>query len=162
MPIRMRVIKLLSFILIAAAVLSSPVLASQLKAVRVDKGPRIDGFLSDPVWQSADAFTAFRMAEPEPNQDPTEKTELRILFDDSNLYVDVFCYDGEPARIAANSLAHDSGGRRQGMGFWHIPQGPSDDIVRVTASGRPRAGSSRTAGAWRSGSRSKPSRSSRV
>ena len=123
--------RLLSFILAAAVVISPPVLAVQLKAVRVDKGPRIDGLLSDPVWQSADVFTAFRMAEPEPNQDPTEKTELRILFDDANLYVGVFCYDGEPARIAANSLAHDGGGGQSGMGFRHIPQGASDDVVRV-------------------------------
>jgi hypothetical protein len=75
----------------AVAILASPVLAAQLKAVRVDKAPRIDGFLSDPVWQSAEAFTSFRMAEPEPNGEPTEKTELRILFDESNLYVGVFC-----------------------------------------------------------------------
>ncbi|MFZ2052938.1 MAG: carbohydrate binding family 9 domain-containing protein [Candidatus Aminicenantales bacterium] len=127
----MRTPRFLLLSLAAAVVLSSPLLGTQLKAVRVDKGPEIDGFLSDPAWQSAEAFTAFRMAVPEPNGEPTEKTELKIMFDESNLYVGVFCYDSEPARIAANTLAHDSGASQGGMGGWHRPQGQSNDIVRL-------------------------------
>jgi hypothetical protein len=123
--------KTLPVILAAAAILALPLSAAQVKAVRVDKAPRIDGILSDPVWQSAEAFTSFRTAEPEPNGDPTEKTELRILFDESNLYVGVFCSDSEPTRIAANTLAHDSGASQQGMGGWHRPQGQSNDMVRL-------------------------------
>jgi hypothetical protein len=105
--------------------------AVELKAVRVKQGPKIDGSLSDPIWQSAVAFTSFRMVEPQPNQNPTEMTELMILYDDSNLYIGVLCYDSEPERIAANSMAHDSGGEQQGWGYGHAPQGPSDDIVHV-------------------------------
>jgi hypothetical protein len=105
--------------------------AETLKAARVAQGPKIDGSLSDPAWGSAVPFTNFRMVEPQPNQDPTEKTELRILYDDTNLYIGVFCYDSEPRRIAANSMAHDAGGEQHGMGFWGPPQGPSDDILRV-------------------------------
>jgi hypothetical protein len=56
---------------------------------------------------------------------------LRILFDESNLYVGVFCFDSEPARIAANTLSHDSGASQGGMGGWHRPQGQSNDIVRL-------------------------------
>jgi hypothetical protein len=127
----MKTSRLLLLSLAAAAVLSSPLLGTQLKAVRVDKAPHIDGILSDPAWQAAEVFTCFRMAEPEPNGDPTERTELRILFDESNLYVGVFCSDSEPARIAANTLAHDNGTSQQGMGGWHRPQGQSNDIVRL-------------------------------
>jgi hypothetical protein len=105
--------------------------AAEVKAVRVKQGPKIDGSLSDSIWQSAVAFTSFRMVEPQPNQNPTEKTELLVLYDDSNLYIGVLCHDSEPERIAANTMAHDSGGEQQGMGYGHSPQGPSDDIVRV-------------------------------
>jgi hypothetical protein len=124
----MKMKRFLLFMLMSLFILSSFVLAAELKAVRVKKGPKIDGSLLDPVWQSAVAFTAFRMAEPQPNQDPTEKTDLKILFDDSNLYIGILCYDSEPGRIAANSMAHDSGGGRRG---WGEPQAPSDDIIRV-------------------------------
>ncbi len=127
----MRKTRFWSFFLIAATAFSSSLLAAQIKAVRVDKAPRIDGLLSDPVWQSAEAFSSFRMSEPEPNGEPTEKTELRILFDESNLYVGVFCSDSEPARIAANTLAHDSGASQHGMGGWHRPQGQSNDSVSL-------------------------------
>ncbi len=123
--------RFLFFILILAAASTSPLFSAQVKAVRADKPPRIDGILSDPVWQSAEAFTSFRMSEPEPNGNPTERTELKILFDDSNLYVGVLCYDNEPSRIAANTLAHDSGGSQHGMGGWHRPQSQSDDIIRL-------------------------------
>ncbi|MBN2408954.1 MAG: hypothetical protein JXE07_04380 [Candidatus Aminicenantes bacterium] len=124
--------KLSTVVLTTTIILSIPLLGTEVKAVRVDKGPHIDGYLSDPVWQSAKAFTDFRMAVPEPDGTPTEKTELRILFDESNLYVAVFCYDSEPARIAANTLAHDSGSSDfRGMGGWHRPQSQSNDIVRL-------------------------------
>jgi hypothetical protein len=116
--------------------LSSPGLAAEVLAVRVNQGPKIDGFLSDSVWQSAVPFTGFRMVEPQPNSDPTEKTELRILYDEVSLFIGVLCLDSEPGRIAANTMAHDgsegSGGGSMGYGFHHGgPNTSSDDLIRV-------------------------------
>jgi hypothetical protein len=109
--------------------------ASEIQAVRVSQPPKIDGRLADAIWQNAVPFTGFRMAEPQPNSDPTEKTELRILFDDANLYVAICCFDATPDRIAANTMAHDTAGstsgRGMGFGFGHGPQVASDDLVRV-------------------------------
>jgi len=121
----------LLFILISTFVFSSSVIAAELKAVRVEKGPKVDGNLTDPVWQSAAPFTEFRMAEPHPNQAPSEKTELRVLYDRANIYLGILCFDSEPGRIAANTMAHDSGGAQQGWGFGHAPQASSDDLIRV-------------------------------
>jgi len=119
----------LMLMLITAA---SAGLAVELRAVRVPEGPRIDGGLSDPVWQSAVPYSDFRMVEPRPNDTPTERTELRILYDDSNLYLGILCYDSEPGRISANSMAHDGSGGGQEMMFHHgASQGESDDLVRV-------------------------------
>ncbi len=73
-------------------------LATDIQAVRIQQGPRIDGYLTDPVWQSAVPFSEFRQVEPEPDADPTEKTELRVLFDESNLYIGVLCWYREPRR----------------------------------------------------------------
>ena len=105
--------------------------AEGLKAVRVPQGPKIDGLLSDPAWRSAEAFTGFLQADPRPGEDPTESTELRVLYDRANLYIGVLCRDSEPGRISANTMAHDGGGSQEGQHFGHTPQGPSDDLVRV-------------------------------
>jgi hypothetical protein len=106
--------------------------AVEVKAVRVEQGPKIDGRLDDPVWQSAAVFVAFRMAEPQPDSEPTEKTELRILYDDANLYIGVLCLDSEPGRIAAHSMAHDGGGGEQhGWGGEGSIGTGDDDVVRV-------------------------------
>ncbi|MEW5902218.1 MAG: sugar-binding protein, partial [Acidobacteriota bacterium] len=88
-------------------------------AVRVERGPRLDGRLDDEVWQHAAVFSDFRMVFPTTG-DPTEKTELRLLYDDSNLYVGVFCYDSSPAKVCANSMAHDAD-----------EDAESDDVVKL-------------------------------
>jgi hypothetical protein len=122
--------KIILVILVFATLLVRPVPATEIKAVRVDQGPKIDGDLTDPAWQAATVFVAFRMADPQPDSEPSEKTELRILYDDANLYIGVRCLDGEPTRIAANSMAHDGsggGGNEYGQGGG----GENDDVLRV-------------------------------
>ncbi len=90
------------------------------KAVRVDKGPVLDGSLQDEVWQQAPPFTGFRMAFPNPGMEPTERTELRIVFDDTSLYIGVYCRDRMPSKISGNSMVHDG-----------IGEGKADDVIRV-------------------------------
>ena len=75
-------------------------------AVRVEKGPRLDGRLDDEVWRLAPVFTGFRMVFPSMGE-PTEKTELRLLYDDSSLYIGVRCFDSSPSKVCANSMSHD-------------------------------------------------------
>lgn len=104
----------------------------KLQSVRVEKGPQIDGLLSDPVWQDVVAFSGFQMVEPVPGSEPTEKTELRVLYDEGNLYLGIYCYDSDPKKIAANSLAHDQTGRARGWwGMGHQTASTSDDVVRI-------------------------------
>ncbi|MBE3112015.1 MAG: carbohydrate binding family 9 domain-containing protein, partial [Acidobacteria bacterium] len=125
-----RSVRVLAMI-IGLFVLSAALHAEEIKAVRVKEGPKVDGLLTDPAWQSASAITGFRMVEPRPGEDPSEKTEARVLYDDTSLYIGVYCHDGEPGRISANTMAHDSGNVQSNMGYGHSPQTASDDVVRV-------------------------------
>lgn len=119
-------------ICLLATLLAAPFLAAaEVKAVRVAQGPRIDGLLDDEVWRSAVPVTGFRMIEPRPGGDPTERTEVRVLYDDADLYIGVLCFDSEPSRITANTMAHDSGGSTQRMGFGRPASAASDDLVRI-------------------------------
>jgi len=60
------------------------------------------------------------MVFPNPGMEPTERTELRIVFDSANLYIGVYCYDSVPLKISGNSMVHDG-----------VGEGKADDVVRV-------------------------------
>jgi len=114
-----------------SGVSAQPDSAIKLKAVKVEKGPHLDGVLTDEVWKQAEPFSGFKMVEPSPGNEPTEKTELRVLYDETNLYIGIYCYDSEPGKIAANSLSHDQTGESQGMYGSHQGTSTSNDVVRV-------------------------------
>jgi hypothetical protein len=120
--------------MLLCSALAAPAETVEVKAARVGQPPKIDGSLSEAAWRSAAPFDAFRQFEPEANAEPSERTELRILYDDANLYIGVICFDREPRRIAANTLAHDSAGGSGGgrYGYHHGGgQSSTDDLIRV-------------------------------
>jgi len=63
----------------------------RLTAVRTHDAPDIDGALRDVGWAQAIPATAFTQKFPGEAQAPSEPTELRVLFDDSALYVAFNC-----------------------------------------------------------------------
>ena len=108
--------------------------AADIRSVRVEQGPRIDGRLDDPAWQAAAVIDGFRMVEPRPGEAPSERTEARVVYDEHSLYIGVYCHDSEPSRISANTMAHDSGGDGGSSGYGyghHMSSTSSDDVVRV-------------------------------
>jgi hypothetical protein len=70
-------------------------------ATRADVAPVIDGKDDDAVWRLAPAATAFKMWRPTEGKEPRPgfKTEAKIAYDASNLYVYVRAYDPHPDSI---------------------------------------------------------------
>jgi len=77
------------------------------EAVRVDKSPRLDGTLNDPLWQLAKSITEFRQREPHEGEPSTESTEVRILYTRHAVYFGIYCHDADPSRIIATELRRD-------------------------------------------------------
>ena len=125
------VVRFMLFFWMLSGFLASTGFAVEVQAIRVGQGHKIDGRLDDPVWSSAVVFSAFRMVEPRPEGEPSEKTELRILYDDANLYIGVFCLDREATRISAHSMVHDSGNEQNGWGGQGSVSTGDDDVIRV-------------------------------
>ena len=75
--------------------------------ISVEEAPTIDGDLSDPVWAKATVIDQFTQKQPNPGAPPTERTILRILYDENNLYFGVYAYDSNPAAIIARSMSRD-------------------------------------------------------
>ena len=80
---------------------------STANAVRVDRAPKLDGTLDDPLWQRAEPISNFRQREPHEGEPATEKTEVRILYTRHAVYFGIYCYDSEPSRIIATELRRD-------------------------------------------------------
>src|SRR5262245_5015314 len=69
-----------------------------LAATRVTDPPVIDGKLDDPAWAQAEATNAFTQKFPNEGQPPTERTTLRIVYDDQAVYIGFEC-DQTLARV---------------------------------------------------------------
>jgi hypothetical protein len=89
------------------SLVSADVSRPTLRAVRVTSAPVIDGRLSDEAWAHAPVADHFRQRDPDEGQPATERTEIRVLYDDDALYVGARLYDTEPARISRRLTARD-------------------------------------------------------
>src|SRR5260370_36623131 len=56
------------------------------QASRVDRAPKMDGTLDDPLWQQAAPFTNFLQREPHAGTVPTEPAGVRVLYTKRAIY----------------------------------------------------------------------------
>ena len=77
-----------------------------MPAVKTDHSPKIDGLLDDTVWQKAPVATNFIQNFPKAGELATVKTEVRILYDNSSIYIAAMLYD-DPASIRKQLTARD-------------------------------------------------------
>lgn len=92
-----------------AASAQAPGVSGVVRPVRVDEPPRIDGLLDEPLWAEIEPITDFRQWEPDNGAPATERTEVRICYDDRYLYIGVRAYDSEPDKIIARAFERDRG-----------------------------------------------------
>ncbi|HYR82884.1 MAG TPA: DUF5916 domain-containing protein [Terriglobia bacterium] len=65
-------------------------------AVRTTEKIILDGNLEEPSWQLAIPATDFITTLPRPGEPASERTEVRFVYDDDNLYVGFICFDSDP------------------------------------------------------------------
>jgi hypothetical protein len=76
-------------------------------AVRISEKITVDGRLDEPAWERATPVGNFIQRRPRTGAPMTERTDVRFLYDDDNLYVSVFSFDSDPAGIIVNSVQRD-------------------------------------------------------
>jgi hypothetical protein len=81
-----------------------------LNAVRAIVAPTIDGILDDAAWTAADAGSDFTQLQPRPGEPASERTEVRIVYDDDAIYVAMRMYDSSPDSIVARLARRDENG----------------------------------------------------
>ncbi|SMB97205.1 hypothetical protein SAMN00120144_0315 [Hymenobacter roseosalivarius DSM 11622] len=71
----------------------------QLQALRITDNIKLDGVLDEAIWQQAPIATNFIENRPTPGRPENHKTEVRVLYDDANLYIGAVMHDVSPDSI---------------------------------------------------------------
>ena len=85
----------------APALLADPPPTKTTSAVRITAG------LTDEVWRAAPPTSEFLQREPKEGAEPTQRTEFRVAYDASTLYVRVRAFDSEPDKIVGYLTRRD-------------------------------------------------------
>ncbi len=67
----------------------------------------VDGVLDESIWKNADVAEDFYQTFPIDNEFATEQTEVRIAYDDKNLYIGAVCYTSQDGEFIIESLRRD-------------------------------------------------------
>lgn len=73
-----------------------------------DQAPRLDGDLSDPIWAGAGVIDQFYQINPVEGGAPSERTELRMVYTDSHLYIGARMFMRDTSAISANVMTRDT------------------------------------------------------
>ena len=80
----------------------------QAEAHRTSMKIKIDGVLDEADWQKANPITQFVQVEPDEGEPTTQPLEVRILYDDKNIYFGYTCYDSDMSKLVANEMRRDA------------------------------------------------------
>ena len=80
-----------------------------LKAIKTAQAPQIDGrILDEAVWQTAPAAGEFKQVAPLEGQAMSERTEVRVLYTATTLYIGIVCFDRDRAGIVSADPRRDA------------------------------------------------------
>jgi len=87
---------------------SSPRSASlPVHAVRISRPISVDGVLSEPEWSEAVPETSFYDSDPYEAVVPSQRTEVRVLYDESAIYIGARMFDTHPDSVIARLTRRD-------------------------------------------------------
>jgi uncharacterized protein DUF5916/cellulose/xylan binding protein with CBM9 domain len=130
-------------ILFSSIVLSEGMFDLQTYTIKqTSVAPEIDGLLNDAVWDSANVADNFIQFLPQSGAPGSQKTEVRVLFDERYIYVAARMFD-DPEKIAKQLLRRDNRGysqefgvsfdsyndNRTGFSFYLTPKGSKSDLL---------------------------------
>jgi hypothetical protein len=64
--------------------------------------------LDEPIWSATPTIGPLIQRQPEPGTVPSERTDVRLLYDDGHLYIGVMAWDDEPDKVIGTQMARDA------------------------------------------------------
>jgi hypothetical protein len=89
---------------------STPTIGGSVRtsAARVAEGPTAENWRDPSVWGEAQVISNFIQSEPVEGSPASERTEVRVAFDDEAIYVGAWLYDSEPSQIIVGEQRRDA------------------------------------------------------
>lgn len=81
---------------------------NEIKAYRTYESVEIDGDLTEEDWKHAQPISQFVQIEPFEGEIASESMEVRILYDNENIYFGFTCFDSDISKLVANEMRRDS------------------------------------------------------
>ncbi len=108
-----------------------------MSALRIEGQLSVDGTLDEEEWQLAEVTSGFIQTDPVFENPPSQKTEVRILYNDRGIYVGAMMYDDQPEKILRELSPRDQRGNTDwfGVAFDTYQDGQNGFDFIVTASG---------------------------
>jgi hypothetical protein len=78
-----------------------------MRAVKATGRILIDGHLAESDWSRAEVASVFTQRDPDEGRPATERTDIRILYDDEALYVGARMFDRQPTRMSRRLTRRD-------------------------------------------------------
>jgi hypothetical protein len=72
------------------------------------EGPVIDGRVNDAVWQSVAPYSTFTQQDPIEGAPASERTEVRVVVGNGNVYVGIIAFDTDPSKIIVSQARRDA------------------------------------------------------
>ncbi len=79
----------------------------RLESVKISEKIVIDGKLEEESWGKAPVATGFIQNEPQPGEPASEQTEVRVLYDNENIYFGFVMKESRMDEIVINELDKD-------------------------------------------------------
>jgi len=99
--------------------------------------PVIDGILNDDCWKTGEWAGDFTQWIPNEGAKPSEPTQIKILYDDNNIYVAIRAFDNEPDKISIRPGRRDQfNGDAVGINFDSYHDHRTGFEFNVTAAGQ--------------------------
>lgn len=128
----------------------------QTEALRIENSLKIDGVADELAWQNATIAEGFIQNEPNPGATPSQPTEVKVLYDNTAIYIHALMLDSQPDSILNEMTERDNIGNsdwfgvvldayqdgNNGVGFFVTPSGVQFD-TKFAVSGRRRGGGPR-------------------
>ncbi len=78
-----------------------------LLATYIDEQIKLDGKLNELCWSNASVVENFTQREQNEGTPATEKTRIAVVFNATNIYFGIWCFDSEADKISAQQMARD-------------------------------------------------------